>query len=135
MMHRGGTRRKPVAWPIALGLGALVAAGCPSRFDPRAEPLAMTSSDPAARLAYRDARARLDAGDFVEAKRLFHDFRTNFPQDALVPSATLWEARADLGVGDSDGAKALTEPLAARANESDPVAERARFLLGLSLAR
>jgi branched-chain amino acid transport system substrate-binding protein len=135
MMHRAGGRRKPVAWPLLLGLGALVAAGCPSRFDPRAEPLQVSSSDPAARLAYHDARAQLDAGQFVEARRLFHDFRGRFPEDALVPSATLWEARADLGTGDSDGAKALVEPLANRPGENDPVAERARFLLGLALAR
>src|SRR5947208_3162467 len=129
MMHRRARlRKRPIQAVRALSLSVLAAlmGGCPTRFDPRAEPLQAGSSDPAARQAYKDARARLDAGDYGEAKRQFHDFRSRFASDPLAESAALWEARADLGAGDAAGAIALTEPLAARA-AGDPVGERARF--------
>ncbi len=131
-MHRRRTPRKQGLAFLA-PLLALVA-GCPTRFDPRAEPLQAGSSDPAARQAFKDARARLDAGAFADAGRQFHDFRARFASDPLVESALLWEARADLGAGDAKGAAALVEPLAARA-AGDPVGDRARFVLGLALAR
>jgi ABC-type branched-subunit amino acid transport system substrate-binding protein len=123
-----------MSWPRAALLGIVLVAGCPSRFDPRAEPLTATSNDPEARRAYREARERLDAGDFASARSRFHDFRAAHPEDPMAPGAALWEARAALGTGDGAAAIAIVEPMA-KAREGDPVAERARFILGLSLAR
>src|SRR5262245_4859168 len=131
MMHRRPTRRKRTCGLLA---AVVLLAGCPTRFDPRAEPLQAGTSDPAARQAFKEARARLDAGAWTDAQRQFHDFRARFGADPLVDSATLWEARANLGAGDARAAAALAEPLAARA-AGDPVGDRARFVLGLALAR
>lgn len=124
---------------LLAGAGALFAfgLGCPARFDPRAEPIAVQSSDPAASKAYHDARARLDAGEFREAQTRFRAFVSTYPTDPLVPNAKLWEARADLGAGDAGEAAKVAQPLAEKpgAPADDPVAERARYLLGLALAR
>lgn len=133
MMHRRARGRKHEAglgWAIA-ALVPLVVAGCPSRFDPRAEPLQASSPDPAAQRAYQEARRRLDAADFVDARMRFHEFQSQHAGDPLAPGAQLWEARAALSVGDGRAAIPLVEPLAGRA---DPVGERARLLLGLALA-
>src|SRR5262249_4683275 len=132
MMHRPARRRK--RWLLGGCLGGLLLGGCPTRFDPRAEPVAVSASDPAAREAYHRARTRLGAGDYRAGAARFREFRAAFPNDPLAQSATLWEARADLGAGDSATAQQLVEPLS-QGQSTDPVAERARFVLGLSLAR
>jgi branched-chain amino acid transport system substrate-binding protein len=122
------------------GKGALAAlivlAGCPTRFDPRADTV-KSSPDPAADNAYRQARARLDIGDLKEALARFSEFREKWPNDPLAPSAALGEARARLGLNEPKKAREVLEGL--RVPDSDPTAEvmkqRTAFLLGLSMAR
>src|SRR6185369_10489226 len=86
MMHRAGWRRKYAAAAVIAGT-IVMTSGCPSRFDPRAEPLTATSSDPEARRAYHEAREKLDSGEFREARARFHDFRAAHPEDPLVQGA------------------------------------------------
>ena len=83
-------RRVVIATVVALS------AGCPTRFDPRAETL-KSSPDAEADHAYREARARLDVGDLKEAEARFATFLEKWPNDPLAPSAKLGEARAALG--------------------------------------
>ena len=116
----------------------LVLAGCPARFDPRAE-TKISSSDPEADHAYREARARLDIGDVREARSRFAAFREKYPNDPLAASARLGEARAALAMGEAKQAKELAEPLAGAPSAApedpavDPMRARARWVLGLAL--
>jgi ABC-type branched-subunit amino acid transport system substrate-binding protein len=111
----------------------LVLAGCPTRFDPRAETVKGSPNAEADHL-YREARARLDIGDLREARTRFADFLERYPNDPLAPSARLGEARAALGLGEAQKAKELIEPMVApTAPADDPQAARARYLLGLAL--
>lgn len=116
----------------------LVLAGCPTRFDPRAE-TKISSTDPEADHAYREARARLEVGDLREAQARFAAFLQKYPNDPLAQSARLGEARAALGLNDARKAKELAEPLATeapRANEpatDEALRARARWLYGLAL--
>src|SRR5258708_5756434 len=129
MMHLASTTCK-----LHLALASIALCGCPAHLDLKTEPVKISSSNPAAQKMYNDARARLEAGDYREARVMFRNFRAQYPDDPLGPSAVLWEARADLGVGEAGAAQKLVEPLAARP-AGDPVADRARLLLGLALAR
>jgi branched-chain amino acid transport system substrate-binding protein len=116
----------------------LVLCGCPTRFDPRAE-TKISSTDPEADHAYREARARLEVGDLREAAARFAAFLEKYPNDPLAPSARLGEARAALGLNEARKAKELAEPLAtgtAQPNEAPTVEAtraRARWLYGLAL--
>ena len=124
-------RRLPLAFAAIF---VVIVGGCPSRFDLRAEPLDVKTQNPEAQRAFDAARGELDGGRPLAARRIYAELRHRFPDDPLIPGATLWEARAALAVADPAAAEALLAPLAARP-ESDPVGERARFLLGLALAR
>src|SRR4029079_1427186 len=66
-------------------------------------------------------------------------FAERHPGDPLVRSAKVGEARSRLMLGQTDKVKELLEPIA-RATEGtdplqDPIAARARFLLGAALVR
>ena len=128
MMHRRSGQRK--RWAVVV---LLVAAGCPRRFDPRAEPVTSGSSNPEADRAYHEARAQLDAGKLAEADQGFGAFQKKYPDDPLVTSATLWQARAALGEGAPARAAELVKVLADKP-PGDAIGERARLLLGLALA-
>ncbi len=130
---RGGARQRRISAGIALALALL--GGCPSaRYDLRADPALVRATDPSVETAYRDARARFDRGELPAARDAFRAIRVEHAADPIAPTATLWEARADLAIGEPAAAVALVEPLASGA-EGDPIADRARFLLGLALAR
>jgi branched-chain amino acid transport system substrate-binding protein len=116
----------------------LVLAGCPTRFDPRAE-TKISSTDPEADHAYREARARLEVGDLKEAQARFAAFLQKYPNDPLAGSARIGEARAALGLNDARKAKELTETLAtepprpAESPTDEALRARARWLYGLAL--
>lgn len=117
-------------------IGLLVLAGCPTRFDPRADTI-KSSPDPAADDAYRQARARLDLGDLKAALARFAEFREKWPNDPLAPSAALGEARARLGLGEAKKAREVLEGI--KPPPSDPAGDvmrqRTAFLLGLAMQR
>jgi branched-chain amino acid transport system substrate-binding protein len=111
----------------------IVLAGCPTRFDPRADPV-KGSPDAAADKAYREARARLDVGDLREASSRFAEFREKYPNDPLAPSATLGEARARLGLNEGQKAKELLESIKVPEDAAnDPMRARTAYLLGFAL--
>jgi len=111
----------------------LSSAGCPSRFDPRAEPV-QASPNREADHDYRQARSRLDAGDLTGAVERYQAFLVKYTGDPLVPAVKLGLARAELGLGELPKARELVEPMAGdlgRALPATPEAQRARYLLGL----
>jgi branched-chain amino acid transport system substrate-binding protein len=109
----------------------LILAGCPKRFDPRAETV-RTSPDVEADRDYHDAKSRLDIGDAKEAQGRFEEFLRKHPNDPLAPSARIGEARAELMLDQPGKAKSVLEPMAATGAD-DPTAARARYLLGMTL--
>ena len=109
----------------------LMLAGCPKRFDPRADTV-RRSPDGEADHDYHEAKARLDIGDAKEAQGRFAEFLRKHPNDPLAPSARIGEARAELMLNQPGKAKGVLEPMAAGGAE-DPTAARARYLLGLTL--
>jgi ABC-type branched-subunit amino acid transport system substrate-binding protein len=114
-----------------------VLTGCPRRFDSRADPIP-ASTDPAIEREYREARARVEAGDHAGAAARYATFAAQHPQDPLARSARIGEARARIELGELRKAKELLEPLAAPAGSdplADPVAGRAQYLLGAALVR
>lgn len=137
-------QRKWTRWPRGplsgiLGLGvATMLAGCPHRFDSRADPIP-ASTDPVTEREYRDARARLEVGDAASAATLYAAFVAKHPDDPLTRSAQIGEARARLALGQNDEAKTLLTPIARPDEPVDPKADsvrgRARFLLGAALVR
>lgn len=115
--------------PLAL-LVALAVAGCPRRFDPRAQ--AIRSSDPAAEAAYQDAVGLLQKGDLAGADRALEQFRaTHRPPEPLLPLAAVMQARAARLLGQPARARELVQPLA-QPGASPSVEERARMELGLA---
>lgn len=118
-------------WVTAAAVLAVLA-GCPKRFDPRAETV-RASPDAEADHEYHEAKARLDIGDAREASVRFADFLRKHPNDPLAPSARIGQARAELLLNQPKKAKELLEPVASPPPESDPTAARARYLLGLAL--
>ncbi|HZS38853.1 MAG TPA: penicillin-binding protein activator [Polyangia bacterium] len=120
-------------WSTAAAL--ILLAGCPTRFDPRAEPIG-SSPNAEADHAYREARARLEIGDLKDAEARFAGFLERYPNDPLAPSARLGEARAAIGLGEGKKARELLEPMTtAPTDEHDPLKVRARYLLGMALHR
>lgn len=128
-MPMTGQARNLRRWSAAL-TAVLVLAGCPKRFDPRAETV-RSSPDPEADQEYHAAKARLDIGDAREAQARFAEFLQKHPDDPLAPSARIGEARAALLLNQPKKAKDVLEPMAKPAD--DPTATRARYLLGLTL--
>ncbi len=123
---------------IGLVASLAILTGCPHRFDSRADPIP-SATDPAVERQYRDARARYEAGDHAEAASRYATFVAQHPDDPLVRSAKIGEARSRLALGQTDKAKELLEPIARPAEAGDPmqdpVAGRARYLLGAALVR
>jgi ABC-type branched-subunit amino acid transport system substrate-binding protein len=124
----------------ALAMFAVVSVltGCLHRFDSRADPIP-SATDPNVEREYRDARARYDAGDAAGAAERYATFVANHPNDALVRSAKIGEARSRMALGQLDKAKEVLSPVA-RTDETldlraEPVVARARFLLGQVLVR
>lgn len=115
--------------PLGL-LVALAVAGCPRRFDPRAQ--AIRSSDPAAEAAYQDAVGLLQKGDLAGADRALEQFRaTHRPPEPLLPLAAVMQARAARMLGQPARARELVQPLA-QPGAAPAVEERARMELGLA---
>ncbi|MEO6951211.1 MAG: penicillin-binding protein activator [Polyangia bacterium] len=134
-MHPDPPQRK---WML-LGLGlSMLLTGCPHRFDSRADPIP-ASTDPVTEREYRQARARLEAGDAASAATLYAEFVAKHPDDPLTRSAKIGEARARLSLGQNEEAKTLLVPIARPEEPADPKADpvrgRARFLLGEALVR
>jgi len=141
-MHVPSPSRKHVrSWPgvwLAIAASLSILSGCPRRFDSKADPIP-SSTDPAIEREYREARARMEAGDPAEAAAKYATFIAQHPDDPLARSAKVGEARARLALGEADKAKLLLEPVAkleagAEAG-NDPTATRARFLLAEALVR
>lgn len=122
---------RPAAVPLAL-LVALAVAGCPRRFDPRAQEI--RSSDPAAEAAYQDALNLLQKGDLPGADRALEAFRSSHrPPEPLLPVAAVTQARVARLLGQPARAKDLAQPLATSgAAPSTGIEERARLELGLA---
>jgi ABC-type branched-subunit amino acid transport system substrate-binding protein len=117
---------------LATLLGTLCV-GCPSRFDPRAQPN-LASPNAAAEKAFRAARSRFEAGQHEAARADFERFARDYPDDPLRPFAQVFDGRAAYEKGDYRGARAILEPVA-KGPPADPATEQARFYLGLSRAR
>ncbi len=131
----GRRRLTPLAGTLAM---LAVLAGCPHRFDSRADPIP-SATDPVTEREYREARARYEAGDHADAAQRYATFVEQHPNDALVRSAKIGEARSLIELGQLDKATALLTPVA-RVDEAvdlraDPIVARARFLLGEALVR
>jgi branched-chain amino acid transport system substrate-binding protein len=109
----------------------LVLAGCPKRFDPRAETIS-SSPNREADHEYREARARLDIGDHKEAAARFTAFLEKYPNDPLAQSARLGRARALMAMGEAKKAESELKPIAEQPNPNEPSAIRARYLLGFA---
>ncbi|HEY3354806.1 MAG TPA: penicillin-binding protein activator, partial [Polyangia bacterium] len=114
----------------AVVLGVALLAGCPTRFDPRAEP-ARSSPDAAADAAFRAARALYEAGDRGEARAKLEAFVAAYPRDPLRPVAETYLGRIAYGARDYARARALLQGPAAAADAA--VAAPARYLLGLTM--
>ncbi|MFO0577582.1 MAG: penicillin-binding protein activator [Polyangia bacterium] len=123
--------RRPAAIPLALFV-ALAVAGCPRRFDPRAQEI--RSSDPAAEAAFQDALRLVQKGELPAADRALEEFRaTHRPPEPLLPLATVMQARVARLLGQPARARELLQPLAQPgAAPSINLEERARLELGLA---
>jgi branched-chain amino acid transport system substrate-binding protein len=135
---RNQSRRRRLSPLPATFVMLAVLAGCPHRFDSRADPIP-TTADPATEREYRDARARYEAGDHADAAQRYATFVEHHPDDSLARSAKVGEARSRIELGQLDKAKELLTPVA-RVDDSidlraDPLVARARFLLGAALVR
>jgi branched-chain amino acid transport system substrate-binding protein len=133
-MHLVSSSRKRL---LGLVASLAVLTGCPKRFDSRADPIP-SSTDPAVEREYREARARLDAGDAAGAAARYAAFIQAHPADPLARSAKIGEARARMELGELGKAKDLLGPIATPAGGdpvADPVAARASFLYGSALVR
>jgi branched-chain amino acid transport system substrate-binding protein len=124
-MRSDARKRAVVAWLASL----VVLAGCPKRFDPRAETIT-SSPNREADHDYHEAKARLDIGDHKEAAARFAAFLERYPNDPLTPSAKLGHARALAALGQAKKAEGELEPMAGVPDPNDPAAQRARYLLG-----
>ncbi len=142
-MHAASPSRKAIperrfrAHWAGLAACFVLLTGCPRRFDSRADPIP-ASTDPAVEHEYREARARLEAGDLADAAERYAAFVAHHPDDALARSAKLGEARARLSMNQAPQAKILLEPLvngAPATASADPLVARARYLLGAALVR
>jgi outer membrane protein assembly factor BamD (BamD/ComL family) len=78
---------------IVLLASVALLGGCPRRFDSRADPIPSTT-DPVVEREYREARARLEAGDAADAAAKYAAFASAHPEDLLARSAKIGEARA-----------------------------------------
>src|SRR5262249_7370770 len=116
----------------ALAAGLLLI-GCPSRFNPRAEPK-LESPNAAAERAFSSARQSFDGGRYEIARGEFDRFTRDFPQDPLAPFARVFAGRAALSLGDARGAARALET-AAQGPPDQASTEQARFYLGLARAR
>src|SRR5258706_242266 len=117
--------------PVSMIVWLLVLGGCPKRFDPRAETV-QTSPNREADHAYHEAKARAEIGDHKDARQRFAEFQQKFPEDPLIPSARLGEARASLKAGDAKHAIELLEPMAAGPPQ-EAATLRSRHLYGMAL--
>src|SRR5262249_22622471 len=106
---------------------------CATQFNPRTEPT-VASPDQAADRAFREARARFEARQFVEAQAKFERFVRDFPRDPLRSFAFIFSGRAAYERGDHAAAAKLLEG-PAQGNPEQPATEQARFYLGLARAR
>src|SRR5262245_6247428 len=121
--------RRSFAWVF----GTLLAVGCPSRFDPRAQPN-VRSPDQGADRAFSDARKQFEAGQYDAARLSFHQFVEQFPQDPLKPFAQIFIGRAAYEKGNYALARSALEGPAA-GNPAEAATSQARFYLALALAR
>lgn len=106
--------------------------GCPARAV-RLNDVAGTTDDPEAERAFRSAQALVAQEKWPEARAAIESFLTSFPQDALVPDATLLLGRVALSTGDVPRARA--EFAHVREGHDAALAEQAAFFDGLALAR
>lgn len=111
----------------------LLSAGCPTRFDPRAETMP-TSTNPQAQAAYRKAHAELELGQYRQAERSFGQFVGQYPEDNLRSLAQIDQAEAALQTGDAEKARRLLESLALPSSDESN-RNRADYLLGLAAVR
>ena len=97
-------RKRCVIWASAL----VVLAGCPKRFDPRADTIA-SSPNREADHEYHEAKARLDIGDHKDAAAAIPEFRlflaSNPPVDRVAAvEASLKQAEAEAAASPAKGA-------------------------------
>lgn len=102
-------------------------AGCPRRFDPRADEI--HSQNPAAEAEYRAAQRQYQAGEYAAASASVQKFGEHFGEaDPLSPWVRLLEARIAAAAGQLSRARELLAPLAD--SPDSKLATAARYELG-----
>jgi branched-chain amino acid transport system substrate-binding protein len=119
---------------LALLVAALLAAGCPKSFDPRARPTIPKGTSPAAKEQYGAAQARFERDEYAAAAVEFGEIAKRYPDDPIRPQAELMAGIAAFKDGKLGDAAARLEPLVQDEAASDDVRQRARFWLGLAWA-
>lgn len=118
----------PRHW-LCFALVLVAVAGCPRRFDPRANEI--RSQNPQADAEYRAAQQQFQRGDLDAAKTAVQHIQTAYtPSEPLVGWARLLEARVARAQQQLDRSRELLQPLVEGATE-DSLRSAARFELGL----
>jgi ABC-type branched-subunit amino acid transport system substrate-binding protein/predicted negative regulator of RcsB-dependent stress response len=117
----------PRLW-LSFVLVVVLVAGCPRRFDPRADEI--HSPNAAAEADYRAAQRQFQARDYAAASTAVHKFSERYgTTETLSPWVRLLEARIAAATGQLQPARELLTPLG---DASDgKLAAAARFELGL----
>lgn len=119
----------PRHW-LCFSLVLVVVAGCPRRFDPRANEV--HSQNPEADAEYRTAKRLVQAGDLDGAKSALQHIQATYPpSEPLVGWSRLMEARIARSQRQPDRARELLQPLA-DAPSDESLRNAARFELGLA---
>ncbi len=121
----------PRLW-LSFVLVVVMVAGCPRRFDPRADEI--HSQNPAAEAEYRAAQQKFQAGDYAAAGATAQKFAERFGEaEPLSPWVRLLEARIAAAGGQLPRARELLTPLTDSSDSK--LAAAARYELGLVLHR
>ncbi|MAT29152.1 MAG: hypothetical protein CMN31_26770 [Sandaracinus sp.] len=115
---------------LATCAALLAASGCPRGPTEPTLPV-VTTDDPEAEAALREAREASEAGDLETADTRYRAFLERYPGDPLVPVAKLGLGRVLLAAGDPGAARGLFAEVAT--HEDARLAERGRFYEGVAL--
>ncbi len=118
----------PRHW-LSFVLVLTVVAGCPRRFDPRANEV--HSQNPQADAEYRTAQRQIERGDWDAAKAALQHIQASYPpSEPLVGWARLQEARIARAQQQYSRARELVQPLSETGTD-EALRSAARFELGL----